>query len=81
MVDNFNKVQKSGSTPAMAGDGTLPRDGVRLVPQCCCALQLTFHLTRMHACMQYGPVHTFTMFGSDVTYLLGSEASSRFWGT
>eukprot|EP00045_Choanoeca_perplexa_P008241 m.75954 g.75954 ORF g.75954 m.75954 type:complete len:538 (+) comp14413_c0_seq1:91-1704(+) len=30
---------------------------------------------------KYGPVHSFTMFGTDVTYLLGSEASSRFWGT
>eukprot|EP01147_Barroeca_monosierra_P000814 gene814-4096_t len=30
---------------------------------------------------KYGPVFTFTMFGSDVTFLLGSEASTKFWGS
>ena len=31
--------------------------------------------------LQYGPVFTFTMFGSNVTYCLGSEASAKFWGS
>ncbi|EGD77209.1 lanosterol 14-alpha-demethylase [Salpingoeca rosetta] len=30
---------------------------------------------------KYGPVFTFTMFGTDVTYCLGSEASAKFWGS
>ncbi|EDQ86357.1 uncharacterized protein MONBRDRAFT_38433 [Monosiga brevicollis MX1] len=30
---------------------------------------------------KYGPVYSFVMFGTEVTYLLGSEASSRFWST
>jgi sterol 14-demethylase len=29
---------------------------------------------------KFGPVFTFTMFGSEVTFCLGSEASSKFWG-
>eukprot|EP00051_Salpingoeca_urceolata_P000791 m.36129 g.36129 ORF g.36129 m.36129 type:complete len:502 (+) comp10989_c0_seq1:273-1778(+) len=34
------------------------------------------------ACKEkYGPVFSFAMFGSEVTYLLGSEASNRFWGS
>eukprot|EP00039_Didymoeca_costata_P011392 m.159773 g.159773 ORF g.159773 m.159773 type:complete len:500 (+) comp15159_c0_seq2:89-1588(+) len=30
---------------------------------------------------EYGPVFSFTMFGTDVTYLLGSEASKLFWSS
>eukprot|EP00049_Salpingoeca_infusionum_P017835 m.354555 g.354555 ORF g.354555 m.354555 type:complete len:530 (+) comp17053_c0_seq1:416-2005(+) len=30
---------------------------------------------------KYGPVFSFTMFGTEVTYLLGSEASAKFWST
>ena len=30
---------------------------------------------------QYGPVFSFTMFGSEITFALGSEASAEFWGT
>eukprot|EP00055_Hartaetosiga_balthica_P005992 m.18369 g.18369 ORF g.18369 m.18369 type:complete len:529 (-) comp4953_c0_seq1:2024-3610(-) len=29
---------------------------------------------------KYGPVFSFTMFGSEVTFCLGSEASEKFWG-
>jgi len=30
---------------------------------------------------KYGPVFSFTMFGTDVTYVVGSEASSAFWSS
>lgn len=30
---------------------------------------------------QYGPVFSFTMMGSEVTFALGSEASSVLWGS
>jgi sterol 14-demethylase len=30
---------------------------------------------------QFGPVFSFTMFGTEVTYLLGAEASSSFWSS
>lgn len=34
-----------------------------------------------HFNVQYGPVFSFTMFGTDVTYLLGAEASASFWSS
>ena len=30
---------------------------------------------------QHGPCFSFIMFGTEVTYLLGSEASANFWGS
>lgn len=30
---------------------------------------------------KYGPCYSFTMFGTEVTYVLGSEASANFWNS
>jgi sterol 14-demethylase len=30
---------------------------------------------------KYGPVFSFVMFGTEVTYCIGSEASAKFWGS
>lgn len=44
---------------------------VFLSPKCACAWSM----------FQFGPCFSFTMFGTEVTYLLGSEASANFWGS
>lgn len=36
----------------------------------------------LHECfLKFGPVFSFTMFGTEVTYLIGSEATTPFWSS